>query len=908
LISQEIWQKVSQSNNAMPKFLRNTIGIFLFLFANQLFALQIDSNRINANLPIPPLDSIILKLPTDTTLSKPDSIRPTRKSSIDSLVTAKARDSITFNVKTQIIKLYGSAKLTFKTQVLTADYVEMDMKEATLLAQPTMDSTGKVINFPVFNDKGEEFYGKVIRYNFKTQKGTIELGETQLSEGFYFGKQVKRVSPTELNVKDGFYTTCDDPQPHYYFGSPKMKIVVGDKVYVDPLIFYVEDMPIFLLPFGFYIPNKTGRQSGLMIPSFFFSNSRGVVLEKFGYYFAASDYWDTQLSADYFSKGGYMLHNKTVVKVGDDLNTSISLDYGKTRERYDKPYTTNWRLDGNYNQIFTPLESVNGNFSFASQNFNRNTLTNLASRVTQNIQSNIGYNKTFENGTSLGLAYERNQNIINNDYNQNIPITYSVPILYPLRGLSFIPRDSWVSDISFNFRTNATYNQDYKHSYLPNEIDTTKIDTVARISENKYIEYRPSINLSPKFSYFTFSPTISFSANTFFRRVTREMNPIDSTFHDKFENGLFWEYWYSASIGVSTTLYGMWDSKSKLFGFISPKLLGISAFRHVYKPTFSFSYTPDFSTPNYNLYGSYFDYQQNKFTKYSRYITEGSTHAPNGLSQTLSYNDNHNFSIKLPSKDTLPETKLELLILSFATGYNFAADSMNLSDLALSFRSPLLDFINFSGNSNFTFYDEASIYDTAGKFLRSNRINRFLISDNKGLARLTSVSFSLSTNFSSQGISLGPSINQSSIVKSDSIAPGERFMQRLNEEEEAFDYYGERTPGYMPISMPWSISLSANFNYSQYTLHSISRTLNLTANFNLAITNTWNLTAATQYDVINKRLLAPQITITKNLHCWELYFNWVPTGVNNGFYLRFNIKSPQLKDLKIERRTNPLYR
>jgi len=58
-----------------------------------------------------------------------------------------------------------------------------------------------------------------------------------------------------------------------------------------------------------------------------------VVLEKFGYYFAASDYWDTQLSADYFSKGGYMLHNKTVVKVGDDLNTSVSLDYGKTREK-----------------------------------------------------------------------------------------------------------------------------------------------------------------------------------------------------------------------------------------------------------------------------------------------------------------------------------------------------------------------------------------------------------------------------------------------------------------------------------------------------------------------------------------------------------------------------------------------
>jgi len=77
--------------------------------------------------------------------------------------------------------------------------------------------------------KARNFTAKFIRYNFKTQKGTIELGETQLSEGFYFGKQVKRVSPTELNVKDGFYTTCDDPQPHYYFGSPKMKSLLVTK-------------------------------------------------------------------------------------------------------------------------------------------------------------------------------------------------------------------------------------------------------------------------------------------------------------------------------------------------------------------------------------------------------------------------------------------------------------------------------------------------------------------------------------------------------------------------------------------------------------------------------------------------------------------------------------------------------
>jgi len=892
----------------MLKFAGRTFLICFILCTYQLFAFQSDTNNIKINLPIPPLDSIVQNIQKDTSSIKRDSLKIKKKGSIDSLVTGKARDSITFNVKSQIIKLYGDAKLTYKTQILTADYVEMSMKDATLLAEPTIDSNGKVKNFPVFNDKGEEYYGKVIRYNFKTQKGTIELGETQLSEGFYFGKQVKRVSDKELNVKDGFYTTCDAPQPHYYFGSPKMKIVLGDKVYVDPLIFYVEEMPIFLIPFGFYIPNKTGRQSGLMVPTFFFSNSRGVVLEKLGYYFAPSEYWDTQLSADYFTKGGYMLHNKTVVKIGDALNTNIELDYGKTREKYDMPFSTNWRIDGTYNQIFTPMENISGNFSFASQDFNRNTLTNLSSRVVQDLRSNIGYNRTFENGTSLSLAYSRNQNIITNDYTQNVPISYSIPIIYPLRGLSFIPRDSWMRDISFNLRTNGSYTQNFQHNYLANKIDSTKIDTTIQITENKYIEYRPSINISPKFSYFTFNPNISFSANNFFRRLTREMNPLDSTFSDRYENGLFWEYWYSIGIGVSTRLYGIWDARNKLFGFISPKIFGISAFRHTYSPNFSFSFTPDFSKQNYNLYGTYYDYSLNKYTKYSRFINEGSSHAPQGLSQTLSYSDNHTFSIKLPSKDTLPEKKLDLLTLNFSTGYNFAADSMNLSDLSLSFRSPLLDFINFSGNSYFTFYDEANIYDSNGAYRGTNRINKFLISQGKGLARLTSINLSFSTSFSSQGISLGPSMAQNVAVKQDTIPPGERFMQKLNVEEEEFDYFGEHTPGYMPILMPWSVTINGNFGYSQYSLHNITRSLDLNLSLNLTITKSTRLSATTQYDVINKELLAPQITITKDLHCWELYFSWIPSGINNGFYLRFNIKSPQLRDLKLERRSNPLYR
>jgi hypothetical protein len=37
------------------------------------------------------------------------------------------------------------------------------------------------------------------------------------------------------------------------------------------------------------------------------------------------------------------------------------------------------------------------------------------------------------------------------------------------------------------------------------------------------------------------------------------------------------------------------------------------------------------------------------------------------------------------------------------------------------------------------------------------------------------------------------------------------------------------------------------------------------------------------------------------LHCWEASLNWSPLGYSPGYYLRIGLKSPQLRDVKIER-------
>ena len=49
--------------------------------------------------------------------------------------------------------------------------------------------------------------------------------------------------------------------------------------------------------------------------------------------------------------------------------------------------------------------------------------------------------------------------------------------------------------------------------------------------------------------------------------------------------------------------------------------------------------------------------------------------------------------------------------------YNFAADSMRLSDLGLQYRTQVGDWFNFSGSSNFTPYDYQGMNQGSISFL-----------------------------------------------------------------------------------------------------------------------------------------------------------------------------------------------
>jgi hypothetical protein len=63
-----------------------------------------------------------------------------------------------------------------------------------------------------------------------------------------------------------------------------------------------------------------------------------------------------------------------------------------------------------------------------------------------------------------------------------------------------------------------------------------------------------------------------------------------------------------------------------------------------------------------------------------------------------------------------------------------------------------------------------------------------------------------------------------------------------------------------------------------------------------------SMTYTSGYDFKGKQITMTQIGITRDLHCWQMNFNWVPNGSMKMWNFTIRVKASVLGDLKYERR------
>lgn len=860
--------------------------VIILLFCSIYLNSQIDSLNIENNEVIE-IDS----LNNDSLLIA----KPKSRSGVDTIIEMKAQDTISFNLKEKRMRLKSQSVIDMGGRNLESEEIIIRFNDNTLEALKGIDSNGTEFGFPKLVEKGEEYYGEKILYNYKTSKGIISQGETELSEGYYYGKRIKRISQNEFNIKDGYYTPCEEENPSAYFGSSKMKMIGKSKIFLDPIIFYVQDMPLFAYPFGLYFNMQSGRKSGFIVPQFDISGTRGLVFQEFGYYWATNDYMDAKFTADFYSKGGYILKNLWRFKKGEDLSGSIDMQYGKTKFNTEEDFKTNYSFKiNNFNWTITPQDRITGNLNFQTADFNRRTVSNINQRVTQNAFSKLTYNKQFDNGANFSANYSRNQNIITEEFDHTPRIDFSLP------NKSLVKLGN--QDLNFSYSGSAEYFQEKNRliEEIANE-EENLLDTSFQYDDRYYIYHNPRISYNfPKIFNLNFQPSINFGMNNFLRKIEKSYNEETDEVEEREIRGFFTEYWYSGGMRVQTRLYGITQAQ-----FL--RKINVKGARHTVEPSLSYNFRPDQS--NSGFFSSYIDRDTNEVIYRVFEKDGGGGSASRNKSQSLSYNLNNKFEIKLDKGDSLEAQNLELLNFNLSGSYDFEKDSLKYSDIRANFNTPVLEFLNFSGNMVFSLYDSDPIFNDENEITSYRKVDRFLFDANKGFAKLEQFNIGIGTSFSDKGISLQQQQNIQNDDNLDSVQRklGGRIFNPNSNNFEDYDVFGDNSPGYAPLDFKWNVNINLNYSKDNRNPLNTNETFNLSSNIDINLTETLKMSGGINYDFINKELNAPQITVYKDLGCWDMNLTWTPIGIHRSLFFRIGLKASQLKDFQYLLRESNIY-
>ena len=101
----------------------------------------------------------------------------------------------------------------------------------------------------------------------------------------------------------------------------------------------------------------------------------------------------------------------------------------------------------------------------------------------------------------------------------------------------------------------------------------------------------------------------------------------------------------------------------------------------------------------------------------------------------------------------------------------------------------------------------------------------------------------------------------------------------------------------------WSTSLNLSYSLNKSNPLNPRETFWINTNTDIQVTPNWKVKYSARFDVLEKELVSQSFSVYRDLHCWELSLNWTPSGFGQGVYLKINVKSPTLRDLKIEQKS-----
>jgi LptD protein len=812
---------------------------------------------------------------------------------IHSTIQYNAKDAIVFDVKNKTIRLCGAGIIQHDTIKLEAEEVFLDLHNHTITAVSRKDKAGVLNGKAVLTKDNLEYFAESVCYNFESQRAVANKLFTKQGDSILRANKIKKDRETTFCADRATYTTCNLANPHFHVDARRIKIIENDKVESGPFNLYFDGVPTPLgFIFGiFYLPRKG---AGIIPPKYGGGNERGFCLENGGYYINFNDYADLALQGSIYSKGStkFTAKSKYKKRYRYDGNLSyerkIDLSPGETGPM-GKEKT--WELKWNHNTENNRTSSLSAEVhlkkkSSSQQNFSRDNngqgSTNSSIRYT---------NKLVGLPYTLGVSLQHAHNLQKKKTDATIPkTTLRTQNIYPFRKKGDAT-GNWYSDIYFQH--NVEFSNKLCNKVGNDTLDFFETRDWSGLWKNGRQGIRQIVPLQADIkilSHWNLTPKLEWQERWYWEKINYKYDATNDSIVKEKVPGFARVYDYNISAALKTTLYG-----THFFGHNAT----VQAFRHELEPVVSFTYTPDFSGPEYGYWQTIKGAKKNeeKLNKFEESIYGAPS---NRATAVLKIELNNRLDVKIKSNTDVKKRSKKIPILEsfdWSTSYDFQQDQHPWGDIQFKTRTSL-----FGKLFNIDFASTFDPYLYRGTRLPGNRNKKKYTKSNElawnhgqGLGYMKSASLSIDAK-------LAPRARKGSLDQTDELENdlgiGGKEKKRHQESPEE----------YVDFKIPWNLSLKYNWHYTCTTPgDDPKKTNSLGFEWRIDLTEKWRVVCKSAYDLTKREWVdsSTSIGIHRDLHCWEMDFNWNPLGDEQTYNFSIGLKAPLLKDLKYTRQYPP---
>ncbi len=822
-----------------------------------------------------------------------DSLNRARSNGIEAPVKYKASDSLVYIADTKTAHLYGSSDVDYQSTNVKSEKIYLSLDSSMVYATGVADSTAErgLRGMPVVKWGKDEYELDTIRFNFKSKMGIIRNVYTAQEDGFLRSEKAKRDDEGNLYLQHGTYTTCDAEHPDFYIALSRAKVRPGKDVVFGPAYLVVADVPLPLaIPYGFF-PFTKSYSSGFIMPTYGDESSRGFYLRDGGYYFAISDKWDLKLLGEIFTKGSWGISAASNYVKRYRYNGSFYISYQDSRTgdkgMPDYSKSTSFKVQWTHSQDTkaNPYSKLSARVNFATSSYENDNLTamyNPQARSQSTRTSAVDWSTNFSSiGMSLSLSTHLSQRVQDSIVSISLPeLTLSISQFYPFRRKKAAGEERWYEKISVRYS-----------GRMSNSIET-KEDKLfkSNLIKDWRNGFMHSVPINASFTllnYFNVSPSITFNDRMYMMKVNREWDEANQKEVADTTYGFHNVYDWNMSLQLSTKLYGMFIPNKKIFGD------KIQAIRHVFSPSVTFSYAPDFGASHYGYWDSYekVDAKGNTSTVNYNHFQGFLYGAPQmGKTGSINFEVSNNIEMKIKSdKDSTGIKKISIIDeLGASLSYNMAAKERPWSNLSTRLRLKWWKNYTFTLNAVFSTYayeldENGRPYIGTHTEWSRGRFGRF-----QGMTQ--SIHYTLTPEKIRKLFGGGDEDEDEELASDDDDEGYDTDIEANIDDVMERGRHGAKkkkksnvaetdADGYMAFNMPWSLTFSYGINMSENTggkfntktmryPYKFTQTLNLSGNIRLS--DGWNITFSSGYDFNYKKLSLTTASLSRDLHCFNM--------------------------------------